>query len=202
MVPGDIFTVGNEIVVRMQPLVAPVMHEINVYTHYFFVPYRILMTTALGDDGEWTDYISGGEDGNDASTLPTWQPTSYGAGTLWDYMGFPPTIDPDGAYPVDFPKRAYNMIWNQYYRDELLQTEIDITTAEGLRLRNWEKDRFTSSRTSQLLGTAPTIPITISGDGGGISLINDSDATVRNLYTRNQAVGGRVDLDTQPSARS
>ena len=41
-VPGDIWQIGSEAVIRMQPLVAPVMHEINVYLHLYFVPYRIL----------------------------------------------------------------------------------------------------------------------------------------------------------------
>lgn len=40
--PGDIFDIGTQMVVRMQPLVSPVMHEINASAHYFFVPNRIL----------------------------------------------------------------------------------------------------------------------------------------------------------------
>lgn len=39
-VPGDVFKIGNEAVIRFQPLVAPVLHEINMYVHYYFVPYR------------------------------------------------------------------------------------------------------------------------------------------------------------------
>ena len=42
VVPGDVWSIGNEIVIRFQPLVAPIMHEINCYVHYFFVPYRLL----------------------------------------------------------------------------------------------------------------------------------------------------------------
>ena len=37
MVPGDIFKIGNQSVIRFQPLVAPILHEINAYVHYFFV---------------------------------------------------------------------------------------------------------------------------------------------------------------------
>ena len=36
VVPGDIFKIGNQSVIRMQPLVAPALHEINAYVHYFF----------------------------------------------------------------------------------------------------------------------------------------------------------------------
>ena len=40
MVPGDKFDIGNQIVVRFQPLVAPILHEINAFVHYFFVPFN------------------------------------------------------------------------------------------------------------------------------------------------------------------
>ena len=51
VVPGDKFEIGNEIVIRFQPLVAPVLHEINAYVHYYFVPYRLL-------DDNWEDFIT------------------------------------------------------------------------------------------------------------------------------------------------
>ena len=35
VVPGDLFTIGNQSIIRFQPLVAPVLHEINQYVHYF-----------------------------------------------------------------------------------------------------------------------------------------------------------------------
>lgn len=152
IVPGDIWQIGNEIVVRMQPLVAPVLHEINVYTHYFFVPYRLLW-----DD--WESFITGGADGTEAPTLPRWEPTLNTEGSLWDHLGFPVGIDPDGAYPIDFPKRAYNFIYNEYYRDETLIDEIDIETSEAIKFRAWEKDYFTSSLPFQQRGTAPALPI-------------------------------------------
>ena len=62
MVPGDTSKVANQVVIRFQPLVAPIMHEINVYVHYFFVPYRILWD-------EWEDFITGGVDGESGDHL-------------------------------------------------------------------------------------------------------------------------------------
>ena len=35
VVPGDVFIIGNQAVVRFQPLVAPILHEINMYAYYF-----------------------------------------------------------------------------------------------------------------------------------------------------------------------
>lgn len=163
MVPGDKFKIANEIVVRMQPLVAPILHEINVFVHYFFVPYRLLW------DG-WETFITGGVAGTDASVLPRSDLVSNPAmakGTIWDYLGYPVGIFPGTANaPLEFPRLAYNKIFNDYYRDETLQPEIPIasdntnqTTHYTILQRNWEKDYFTSSLPWQQRGTAPSMPI-------------------------------------------
>lgn len=151
VVPGDLFKIGNQAVFRFQPLVAPILHEVNVYVHYFFVPYRILWD-------EWEDFITGGVDGSLAPTPPTWEPTKYTVGSLWDYLGFPATKPYSTMYPLDFPRIAYNRIYNEYYRDETLQTEV-AETNEDILHRNWEKDYFTSSLPWQQRGTAPALPI-------------------------------------------
>jgi len=151
VVPGDIFTIANQAIIRFQPLVAPVLHEINMYTHYFFVPNRLMW-----DD--WEDFISGGVTGDLTPALPYWEPTDTTVGSLWDYMGFPVGVDPEGAYPVDFPRIAYNYVWNEYYRDESLQAEETLDN-ETILNRCWEKDYFTSALTNQQRGTAPALPI-------------------------------------------
>ena len=153
VVPGDIFKIGNQSVIRMQPLVAPVLHEINAYVHYFFVPYRLLWSG-------WEDFITGGSDGADASTLPLWWPAAAQTeGSLWDYFGFPTgVVTTATSAPVMFPLNAYNLIFNEYYRDENLQAESSLN-ATGVKTRNWEKDYFTSSLPWQQRGTAPALPI-------------------------------------------
>lgn len=132
VVPGDHFKIGNQIVIRFQPLVAPLLHEINVYVHYFFVPNRLMWE-------DWEDFITGGPDGDLTPALPVWTPVSTAEGSLWDYMGFPTGLVPTGALPVDFPRRAYNAVYNNYYRDETLIDEIDETTSEVILKRVWER---------------------------------------------------------------
>lgn len=151
MVPGDKFDVGNQIVVRFQPMVAPILHEINAYVHYFFVPYRLMWSS-------WEDFITGGEKGTDASVLPRWNPTNTAVASLWDYLGFPTGIVPTDALPLDFPRIAYNFIYNEYYRDENLLNEVALTN-ESILKRAWEKDYFTSALPWQQKGTAPALPI-------------------------------------------
>ena len=107
VVPGDIFKIGNQSVIRMQPLVAPVLHEINAYVHYFFVPYRLLWD-------QWEDFITGGKDGQDVSTLPLWIPAvTPTVGSLWDYFGFNLESPTATSAPLWFPLRAYNLVWDQ-----------------------------------------------------------------------------------------
>ena len=151
VVPGDFFKIGNQAVIRFQPLVAPILHEINMYVHYFFVPYRLLWE-------DWEEFISGGTDGEFADPIPEWEPTNTTVGSLWDYLGFPTGVDPDGAYPIDFPRRAYNFVYNEYYWDQTLQPEVALTN-ETILNRCWEKDYFTSSLPWQQRGPAPAMPI-------------------------------------------
>ena len=165
MSPGDTFHIWNEIVTRMQPLNAPILHSINQYTHYFFIPYRILWDL-------WTEFITGGTEGDKGGntrgedvdpsevspSLPRWIPLSTAVGSLWDYFGLPTGVSPAGAYPLAFLKYAYNKVWNDYYRDENLQEEVSLDS-EVLLKRNWKKDYFTSALEGQQRGVAPALPV-------------------------------------------
>lgn len=177
LVPGDYFKVGNQALVRFQPLVAPVLHEINMYSHYFFVPYRLLW-----DD--WEQFITGGVSGDYTVAPPTWEPTNTTIGSLWDYMGLPIGIDPDGAYPLDFMRRAYNLVFNEYYRDGNLQTEV-LLTNETILNRNWSKDYFTSALLTQQRGTAPALPIsgTTSAEWETSQFVNDDPGGVNQGFS-------------------
>lgn len=158
MVPGDTFKVANQVVVRFQPLVAPIMHEVNVFVHYFFVPYRLLW-----DD--WEEFITGGVDGSSTAVIPRWAPGTHSTttGSLWDYMGLP-MVNLGNPYPLAFPKRAYNLIWQEYYRDETLQDEWDdLSDNEEIMCRAWEKDYFTSALPWRQRGTSPAIPLAGTG---------------------------------------
>lgn len=165
MVPGDVFKIAHELVIRFQPLVAPILHEINAFIHVFFVPYRILWD-------EWEDFITGGPDGDLAPAIPEWEPTNTAKGSLWDYLGFPVGVDPDGAYPLDFVRRAYNRIYNEFYRDQTSIAEV-VETNESILIRAWEKDYFTSALPWQQRGTAPALPIS-----GTTSAVWAGDQTV------------------------
>jgi len=162
VVPGDKFKISNEVVIRWQPLIKPILHEVNVFTHYFFVPYRLLWNNS--DTDSWEAFITGGPDGTLEPILPVWEATSAetGEGTLWDYLGFPINITASSANlnaPMAFPRDAYNLIFNEYYRDQTLQPE-KLSTNELILFRAWTKDYFTSALPWQQRNPiAPSLPI-------------------------------------------
>lgn len=64
IIPGDTFSVNSTIFMRWAPMLAPVMHRVNVWTHSFFVPNRIVWS-------KWEAFIGGGKDGTANIQLPT-----------------------------------------------------------------------------------------------------------------------------------
>ena len=52
VVPGDVFRNNTEVMLRMMPLIAPVMHSVDVFTHFFFVPNRLVWNN-------WGKFIAG-----------------------------------------------------------------------------------------------------------------------------------------------
>lgn len=146
VVPGDTFRVSTDMVVRMAPMLAPIMHNVNVYTHFFFVPNRIIFD-------KWEDFITGGVNGADSTVAPTITSPSGGFATssLADYLGVPTGVA--GLQVSALPFRAYAKIYNDYYRDENLQTEVGLSTAAGtdtttstaLLDRCWQHDYFTNA---------------------------------------------------------
>ena len=127
-VPGDTWRIGTQVVARALPLVAPIMHEINLFVHYWFVPNRILWPKpsyadppVITDETSWETFITGGKNGDDESQPPMWEPdaTDLTVGSLWDHFGHP-MVDCDGVYPTALHRRAYNLIYNEFYRDENL----------------------------------------------------------------------------------
>ena len=89
-IPNDRFDLGASGVLRMQPLVAPVLHPIKLKVQAWFCPYRLLMSNSPGSS--WADFITGGDQGTTVIALPTMNPTDMplGAcdvGSLWDRFG-------------------------------------------------------------------------------------------------------------------
>ena len=172
-VPGDYFDIGVSITARMMPLVLPVLHPISIKTATMFCPTRIL------DEDNWPDFITGGREGTDSYSLPTWSPSDTAVGSLWDVLGLPVGITPDANHlPIDYLKRVYNRCWNEYFREQNLVAEINETTSEDILDVAQRKDYFTSALPWQQRGTPPSLPINgtidaTDGFGGTVSGAED-----------------------------
>lgn len=163
VLPGDTIQQATSALVRISPLVAPVMHPVYVRIHHWFVPNRLIWE-------DWEQFITGGDDGNDNTTYPYVSLASVAEGTLHNYLGIPPDTFTPNLEVSALPFRAYNLIFNEFYRDQDLVTAAAISTASGadattdlvLSKCAWPKDYFTTARPWEQKGDEVTIPI--SGD--------------------------------------
>lgn len=161
VLPGDTVQHATSMLVRASPQLAPVMHRVDVRLHHWFVPHRLVW-----DD--WENFITGGPNGNNASVFPTITiggGSGAAVGSLADYLGVPTGVN--NIVVSALPFRGYALIWNNWYRDQDLETALTIDTTDGAdtttntTMKNcaWEKDYFTSARPWEQKGPAITIPL-------------------------------------------
>lgn len=169
--PGDKYNVNAEAMFRLMPMIAPIMHKVDVSFHTFYVPNRLLWKN-------WEKFITGGETAIGAGVVPA-APVLQFAGcepsSLANYLGVPVQDDPDkGEFTVNaLPFAAYQMIFNEWYRDENLQPidenlfqlidgpQNDLIQEQMLPIRNraWEHDYFTSALPYAQKGDVVELPM-------------------------------------------
>lgn len=168
-IPNDSFKIGMNSFIRATPMLAPLMHKVNFYTQYWYVPYRLLWE-------DWQEFITSTDLAGANLTFPTIKAPAEGGfqvGSIHDYFGFP--INQPDIEVSAMPYRAMAMIWNTRYRDEDLQTEVplslegglDTTTSTSLLSPSWKRDYFTLSRNSTQRGSEISVPIIESSGSNG-----------------------------------
>lgn len=129
VLPGDTFTMQSTAFARLATPLKPVMDNIYLDTHYFFVPYRLCWDN-------WQRFMGERKDPTDTSgddlTIPQAIVTEdeLGPNMLAQYMGIPFTGS-GGIYAFSaLPFRAYGLIWNEFYRDQNLQQPLPVLTGD------------------------------------------------------------------------
>jgi hypothetical protein len=185
VLPGDSFLGHTSALVRCTPLLAPLMHPVTVRIHHWFVPTRLVWSG-------WEDFITGGNDGigGSSGTYPTI--TAGGGGFtakgVLDYLGVPPSVA--NLEVCELPLRAYNMIYNEFYRDQdMISTEV-AENSDVIQKIAWEKDYFTAARPWPQRGPQVTLPL---GDEAPVLGIGTTDAD-------NYSAGGSNRRETDQGA--
>lgn len=168
VIPGDIWRGRSEIFCRMMPMLRPIMQRVDIYTHYFFVPNRLLWNISK-QKNSWQAFITGGEDGKQEPEPPNFQmsssnilsviddlPGAFDVCSLWDYFGLPTAKDSyfhqtfagttvgSNEKILLYPFLAYQLIYDEYYRDQNYTEPI-------LDSENMQGGTFPASKMKDLL---------------------------------------------------
>ena len=164
ILPGDSFKGDVNIFARLtSPLKTPIMDDMSLDVHFFFVPNRLLwdhwqaMNGEQKRPGDSTDYMV---------PVITAATGGFKVGSVADYFGIPTGVA--GIKVNALPFRAYNLIFNEWYRDENLIDPVpnyvgdggtaEILPAEGVDgvMHNYSEDNYWNENPN---GVAPVRPL-------------------------------------------
>lgn len=168
VLPGDSFKLSMTAFCRLATPIFPVMDNLHLDSFFFFVPNRLVWEN-------WQKFM--GEQANPSDSISFVIPqmvcpaSGYTIGSLHDYFGLPTVGQVAAAATVThsaLPLRGYNLIWNEWFRDENLQNSVVVDVDNGpdtysdytLLKRGKRKDYFTGALPwPQKGGTSVTIPL-------------------------------------------
>lgn len=178
--PGDTFTLNMSAFARLATPLHPFMDNVFMNTFFFFVPYRLIWDN-------WQRFM--GEQDNPTDSTDYLVPQmlapvgGYGELSIFDYLALPTKVA--GYAHSSLPLRAYNLIWNEWFRDQNLQNSVtvlkgdtnDPTATYALLRRGKRHDYFTSALPWPQKGPGVDIPLGTTAPITGFGWPASSTAT-------------------------
>lgn len=192
--PGDTYRVNLSSVARLATPLVPIMDNLHMDFFFFSVPNRLLWDNwqkfcgEQTDPGDSTDYVVPQIDAPDS--------TGWAVGSLADYFGIPTEVTGISVNSLHF--RAYNLIYNEWFRDQNLIDSVTVDTGDGpddpddytLLKRCKRHDYFTSCLPWPQKGEGVDLPL---GDVAPVTAMDDDTtwlASSEELRMRRSNTGG------------
>lgn len=194
VVPGDTFSLRASLFGRLATPLKPIMDNLFLDTFFFFVPNRLVWDNWQRFCGEQDKP----DDSTDFSVPQITDNSQFDTGDIGDYFGLPIGT---GVFNCNaLPFRAYNLIWNEFFRDQNLQDSVTVPKGDGpdaqnlynLLKRGKRHDYFTSCLPWPQKGPASVISLGTLAPVGALDGVSGTQVHVNNL----EVAGSRYGLQS------